>query len=104
MVKGTDTDINGNDGDDAEWGGRLAEMRKTMDAQFKVIRQEADDRAATVDARAATADARAMQADERAATADARALKAEAAMDAILALLKGGGGEEKDDEEKKPVV
>ena len=105
VVKGTDTDINGNNGDDdAEWGGRLAEMRKTMDAQFKVIRQEADDRAVTVDARAATADTRAMQADERAATADARALKAEAAMDAILALLKGGGGEEKDDEEKKPVV
>ena len=84
VVKGTGAD--GEDGeDDAEWGGRLAEMRKNMDAQFKVIRQEADDRAAT-------ADARAMKADERAATADSRAVKAEAAMDAIRTLLEGGGG------------
>ena len=43
MVKGTDTDINGNDGDDdAEWGGRLVEMSKSMDAQLA----KADARAA----------------------------------------------------------
>ena len=48
-----------------EWDGRLAEMRKAMDA----MKTEADDRAAT---------------------AEARAVKAEAAMNAIHALLKGG--------------
>ena len=85
VVKGTGADDDDGGHDDAEWGGRLAEMRKTMDAQFKVIRQEADDRAVT-------ADARATKADERAATADARAVKAEAAMDAIRVLLEGGGG------------
>ena len=43
VVKGTDTDINGNDGDDdAEWGGRLVEMSKSMDVQLA----KADARAA----------------------------------------------------------
>ena len=87
VVKGTGADRD--NADDAEWGGRLAEVRKTMDAQFKVMRQESEDRAAKTDASAAgqVADLRREIKEIKEATK-----RADVNMGAIRALLEGGGG------------
>ena len=102
VVKGTGAD-DGDDGgdDDAEWGGRLAEMRKHMDVQLAKADARADIRAANA---VAKADARAalQVADlkrEIAANADARADRAAEQMadlkreftESIRILLARGG-------------
>ena len=113
VVKDTDAD-DADESDAAEWGGRLAEMRKTVDAtkaeantQFtkaakeikdiKEATERAEDRAAKADASAAVqvADLK-REIKDVAERADARAAKAEATMDALVdairALSEGGSG------------